>query len=136
MTAFMVSLAGVPPTGGFFGKLGIFAAAIDRGGIGDWLAIAMVINSVISVGYYFLIPAGDDLRGAARGRGANLDARAARRGDRVALALILAIFVYPNSCIGLASCPRSPSVPSCPAAQPGDSPSPTVPGEHRSAGNR
>ena len=56
MTAFMVSLAGVPPTGGFWGKLGIFAAAIDRGGIGVWLAVIMVINSVISVGYYFLIP--------------------------------------------------------------------------------
>ena len=56
MTAFMVSLAGVPPTGGFWGKLGIFAAAIDRGGIGVWLAVIMVVNSVISVGYYFLIP--------------------------------------------------------------------------------
>jgi len=56
MTAFMVSLAGVPPTGGFWGKLGIFAAAIDRGGIGVWLAAIMVVNSVISVGYYFLIP--------------------------------------------------------------------------------
>ena len=56
MTAFMVSLAGVPPTGGFWGKLCIFAAAIDRGGIGVWLAAIMVVNSVISVGYYFLIP--------------------------------------------------------------------------------
>jgi NADH-quinone oxidoreductase subunit N len=56
MTAFMVSLAGVPPTGGFWAKLGIFAAAIQRGGIGPWLAVIMVVNSVISVGYYFLIP--------------------------------------------------------------------------------
>ena len=56
MTAFMVSLAGVPPTGGFWGKIGIFAAAIDRGGVGVWLAVLMVINSVISVAYYFLIP--------------------------------------------------------------------------------
>ena len=56
MTVFMVSLAGVPPTGGFWGKLLIFQAAIERGGVGVWLAIAMVINSVISVGYYFAIP--------------------------------------------------------------------------------
>ena len=56
MTVFMVSLAGVPPTGGFWGKLLIFQAAIQRGGVGIWLAIAMVINSVISVGYYFAIP--------------------------------------------------------------------------------
>jgi len=57
MTAFMVSLAGVPPTGGFWGKVLIFRAAIDFGGwIGPLLASIMVINSVISVGYYFLIP--------------------------------------------------------------------------------
>jgi NADH-quinone oxidoreductase subunit N len=56
MTVFMVSLAGVPPTGGFWAKLLIFQAGIQRGGIGVVLAVAMVINSVISVGYYFLIP--------------------------------------------------------------------------------
>jgi NADH-quinone oxidoreductase subunit N len=57
MTVFMISLAGVPPTGGFWGKLFIFRAAIDRGGsLGIWLAIIMLVNSVISVGYYFLVP--------------------------------------------------------------------------------
>jgi NADH-quinone oxidoreductase subunit N len=56
MTVFMVSLAGVPPTGGFWAKLLIFQSGIQRGGIGVVLAVAMVINSVISVGYYFLIP--------------------------------------------------------------------------------
>jgi NADH-quinone oxidoreductase subunit N len=52
MTIFLVSLAGVPPLAGFFGKLFIFAAAIDRGGVGWWLAAAMVVNSVISLFYY------------------------------------------------------------------------------------
>nr|MDP9328382.1 NADH-quinone oxidoreductase subunit N [Actinomycetota bacterium] len=56
MTAFMVSLAGVPPTGGFWAKIFIFTAAIDRGGIGPWLAAAMVLNSVASVAYYFAVP--------------------------------------------------------------------------------
>jgi NADH-quinone oxidoreductase subunit N len=56
MTVFMVSLAGVPPTGGFWAKIFIFTAAIDRGGIGPWLAGAMVVNSVVSVAYYFAIP--------------------------------------------------------------------------------
>ena len=32
MTMFMVSLAGVPPTGGFWAKILIFGAAIARGG--------------------------------------------------------------------------------------------------------
>jgi NADH-quinone oxidoreductase subunit N len=55
MTVFLVSLAGVPPFAGFWGKFFIFRAAIDRGSLGPWLAAAMVINSVISVGYYFSI---------------------------------------------------------------------------------
>ena len=56
MTAFMISLAGIPPTGGFWAKIFIFTAAIDRGGIGPWLAAAMVVNSVVSVAYYFAVP--------------------------------------------------------------------------------
>ncbi len=56
MTAFMVSLAGIPPTGGFWAKIFIFTVAIDRGGIGPWLAAAMVVNSVVSVAYYFAVP--------------------------------------------------------------------------------
>ena len=56
MTACMVSLAGIPPTGGFWGKLLIFQAAIDFGGYGVALAAIMVINSVISVVYYLAVP--------------------------------------------------------------------------------
>jgi NADH-quinone oxidoreductase subunit N len=57
MTVFMISLAGVPPTGGFWAKILIFRAAIDRGGsLGVWLAVLMLVNSVISVAYYFAVP--------------------------------------------------------------------------------
>lgn len=55
MTMFMVSLAGIPPTPGFWGKFFIFTAALDRGGVGPWLAVAMVVNSVISLAYYISI---------------------------------------------------------------------------------
>ena len=56
MALFMASLAGVPPTGGFWAKIIIFTAAIDRGGIGPVLAVVMLLNSVMSVYYYFAIP--------------------------------------------------------------------------------
>src|SRR5947199_2454647 len=56
MTVFMVSLAGVPPTGGFWAKLLIFQAAIGRGGVGPWLAVIMLVNSVVSIVYYFAVP--------------------------------------------------------------------------------
>ncbi|HVF07871.1 MAG TPA: NADH-quinone oxidoreductase subunit N, partial [Actinomycetota bacterium] len=57
MTVFMVSLAGVPPTGGFWAKLLIFQAAIERGGtLGPVLAVVMLVNSVVSVFYYLAVP--------------------------------------------------------------------------------
>jgi NADH-quinone oxidoreductase subunit N len=56
MTTFMVSLAGIPPTGGFWAKFLIFKAAIERGGIGPALAIIMLVNSVVSLYYYLLVP--------------------------------------------------------------------------------
>ncbi|MBX3041364.1 MAG: NADH-quinone oxidoreductase subunit N, partial [Bdellovibrionaceae bacterium] len=52
-TIFLLSLAGIPPTVGFFGKFYLFAAAIGEGLL--WLAIWGVLNSVISV-YYYLRP--------------------------------------------------------------------------------
>jgi NADH-quinone oxidoreductase subunit N len=56
MTMFLVSLAGIPPLAGWYAKLNIFLVAIDRGGsLGVWLAIAMVVNSVISLVYYLAI---------------------------------------------------------------------------------
>jgi NADH-quinone oxidoreductase subunit N len=55
MALFLVSLAGIPPTAGLWGKFYIFRAAIDRGGFGPWLAVAMVVNSVISLVYYLYI---------------------------------------------------------------------------------
>jgi NADH-quinone oxidoreductase subunit N len=53
LTVFLLSLAGIPPTLGFFGKFYLFNAAIGEGLI--WLAIWGVLNSVISV-YYYLRP--------------------------------------------------------------------------------
>jgi NADH-quinone oxidoreductase subunit N len=50
---FLVSLAGVPPTAGFFGKWFVFKAAID-GGL-YWLAIVALLNSVIGAYYYLRV---------------------------------------------------------------------------------
>jgi NADH-quinone oxidoreductase subunit N len=48
-----LSLAGIPPTAGFVGKLVIFRAAIETGFVG--LAIIGVATSAISVYYYFMV---------------------------------------------------------------------------------
>lgn len=53
LTVLMFSLAGVPPTAGFFGKWFVFAAAVDEGLV--WLAIAGVLASAVSAFYYLRI---------------------------------------------------------------------------------
>jgi NADH-quinone oxidoreductase subunit N len=50
---FLVSLAGIPPTAGFFGKWFIFRAAMDGGFY--WLALIAFMNSVIGVYYYLRV---------------------------------------------------------------------------------
>ena len=53
MIFFMFSLAGFPPFGGFFGKIAVFAPAIDAGFI--WLAIVGVLTSAVSAYYYLRV---------------------------------------------------------------------------------
>ncbi|MGH2663078.1 MAG: NADH-quinone oxidoreductase subunit N [Actinomycetota bacterium] len=53
MGMFLISLAGIPPLAGFFAKVFIFQAAIA--GDQAWLAVVMVVNSVISLYYYVLV---------------------------------------------------------------------------------
>jgi NADH-quinone oxidoreductase subunit N len=53
LTVFLLSLAGIPTTAGFFGKLFLFRAAIHSHLIG--LTIIALLNSVVSVYYYLRI---------------------------------------------------------------------------------
>jgi NADH-quinone oxidoreductase subunit N len=49
-SVFMLSLAGIPLTGGFIGKWGVFAAGVAAGDA--WLVIVAVIASVIAAFFY------------------------------------------------------------------------------------
>jgi len=53
MALFMLSLTGLPPTGGFLGKYYLFLAAVN-GGLG-WLALVGVLTSVISAFFYLRV---------------------------------------------------------------------------------
>ena len=50
MTAFLLSLTGIPPTAGFVGKVYLFSAVIE-GGL-YWLAVVGALNSAVSLYYY------------------------------------------------------------------------------------
>jgi len=53
MTVALLSLAGVPPAAGFFGKFFLFRAAVDANL--TWLAVAGVLNSMIALYYYLIV---------------------------------------------------------------------------------
>ena len=53
MVIFLLGLVGVPPLGGFAGKLLLFGAAVDAGYA--WLAVIAVLNSVLSLAVYLRI---------------------------------------------------------------------------------
>tara|TARA_S200000501_G_C20865600_1_gene761804 strand:- start:1615 stop:3072 length:1458 start_codon:yes stop_codon:yes gene_type:complete len=54
MVLFLVSLTGLPPTAGFIGKVYLFAALIESNSF-YWLAVVGILNSVVSLFYYFNI---------------------------------------------------------------------------------
>jgi NADH-quinone oxidoreductase subunit N len=53
MTVFLLSLAGVPPTGGFWGKFAILRAVVERDKV--WLAVTLVLTSLVSYYYYLRV---------------------------------------------------------------------------------
>lgn len=54
MTVFLLSLGGVPPTGGFFAKFYLFKAALESPQL-YWLVVLGVLTSVVSVFYYLRV---------------------------------------------------------------------------------
>ena len=50
LTIFLLSLIGVPLTGGFFGKFYIFKAALESNLV--WLAVLGLLNSAVAAYYY------------------------------------------------------------------------------------
>ncbi len=53
MIVFLISLTGLPPTVGFYGKLLLFYEGIDAGLA--WLVVIAALNSVLSLFYYFRV---------------------------------------------------------------------------------
>jgi len=53
MVVFMISLAGLPPTAGFFAKFYVFKTGIEAGYL--WLVLVALIMTVVSLFYYFRV---------------------------------------------------------------------------------
>jgi NADH-quinone oxidoreductase subunit N len=57
LAVFLLSLAGLPPLGGFFGKFYLFSAALDAGQNNGllWLVVIALVGSFISLYYYLIV---------------------------------------------------------------------------------
>jgi NADH-quinone oxidoreductase subunit N len=105
MTIFLLSLGGVPPTGGFFGTFYVFRAAMEPAGNESqllWLVVAGVINSVVSMYYYLRIVMAMYFREPTReAQGAASGATATALGLCALVVLLLGLL--PGSWLDLAS---------------------------------
>lgn len=86
LAVFMFSLAGVPPTAGFFAKYRAFLPAAEAGMY--WLVLFALVNSVVSAYYYLKVLVFVFMRPVAKQRGA--DARESGLGAGAAVALLCA----------------------------------------------
>ncbi len=55
MTLFLLSLTGIPPTAGFFGKFYVILAAVQAGGWLTVLAVLAVLNAAVAAFYYLRV---------------------------------------------------------------------------------
>ena len=94
MTVFLLSLGGVPPTGGFFAKFFLFKAALESPQL-YWLVVVGVLTSVVSVFYYLRIVVAMYFREPLRPL-APTDAAATRAALVITALAVLLLGVFPG----------------------------------------
>jgi NADH-quinone oxidoreductase subunit N len=104
MGLFLVSLAGMPPLGGFMAKFFVFKAAIDTGSSDlVWLAVLGILTSMASLYYYLRVLVYMYFREPATTREAVEPAWGIHFALFVCTAAVLYLGVFPGKFINLAS---------------------------------
>lgn len=104
LLVFILSLAGIPPLAGFFGKFAVFAAALKLGGLSGiigWLAVLAIALSAVAL-YYYLIVLKQALVAAPAANAPALRVSPSAAGALVALtALLILLGLFPSALLRL-----------------------------------
>jgi NADH-quinone oxidoreductase subunit N len=104
LAIFVLSLAGIPPLAGFFGKFAVFAAVLRLGGIAGptgWLTFLAIALSAVALYYYLLILKQALVAPPPAGAAPVRTPLPARLALLVAAALIVILGVCPSALLGL-----------------------------------
>ncbi len=104
LAIFILSLAGIPPLAGFFGKLTVFSAALHAGGIrspAGGLAVLAIALSAVALYYYLMVLKQALVAGPADGAPPIKVPRAATLALVTAAALIVWFGMNPSALLGL-----------------------------------
>lgn len=96
MTLFLLSLTGIPPTAGFFGKFYVILAAVESGGVLTILAIIAVLNAAAAAFYYLRVVVYMFMRDPAPDAVALPHGRLLWAGLGVATVLTIALGLFPG----------------------------------------
>jgi NADH-quinone oxidoreductase subunit N len=102
-SVFLLSLAGVPPLAGFFGKLYVFSAAVDAGLY--WLTVVGLLNSVVGAYYYLRVMVYMYMREPAAGAPIAVPMKSTMVNAAILIAALAVVFlgVFPTRALELAA---------------------------------
>jgi NADH-quinone oxidoreductase subunit N len=102
-SVFLLSLAGVPPLAGFFGKLYVFSAAVEAGLY--WLTVVGLLNSVIGAYYYLRVMVYMYMREPAAGAAIAVPMRSTMVNAAILIAALAVVLlgVFPTRALELAA---------------------------------
>jgi NADH-quinone oxidoreductase subunit N len=96
MTLFLLSLTGIPPTAGFFGKFYVILAAVQAGGWLTVLAVLAVLNAAAAAFYYLRVVVYMFMRDSAEDVPVMPHGRLVWTGLGVATVLTIVLGVFPG----------------------------------------